>query len=133
MREATSAEGLTVSHCIAVVNGSESRLWFYSAMTVARTSTRRLFFLLRHDRGADSNQAPVFTHQAPRTSRRDPSRAGTRAIPAAVRRAGRVPPMTSPFPAHNPDRRDPMAVLTSVIAGETLPPRRDAWRAAMRE
>ena len=70
-----SAQGLTVSHGIAVVTGSESRQWLYSAMT----------------RGADCNQAIVFTQPArpggPR--RRDPPRAGTRAIPAAARRAGR--------------------------------------------
>jgi hypothetical protein len=43
-----SAQGLTVGHGIAVVTGSESRQWLYTAMT----------------RGADCNQAVVFTQPA---------------------------------------------------------------------
>ena len=95
-----SAQGLTVSHGIAVVTGSESRQWFYSAMT----------------RGADCNQAIVFTQPA----RPADIAAGTRPAPELARyrrlRAERDgQPMTSPFPAHNPDPREPMAVLADVL------------------
>ena len=94
--------------------------------------------------------------------------AGTRTAPELARyrrlRAERDgQPTTSPFPAHNPDPREPMAVLADVLErdesqdaavdvlgrelsdadhlgrlevmwqGETLPARRDAWRAAIRQ
>ena len=143
-----SAQGLTVSHGIAVVTGSESRQWLYSAMT----------------RGADCNQAVVFTQPA----RPADLAAGTRPAPELARyrrlRAERDgQPMASPFPARNPDPREPMAVLADVLErdeaqdaavdvlgrelsdadhlgrlevmwqGETLPARRDAWRAAIRQ
>ena len=142
-----SAQGLTVSHGIAVVTG-ESRQWLYSAMT----------------RGADCNQAIVFTQPA----RPADLAAGTGAAPELARfrrlRAERDgQPMNSPFPTHNPDPREPMAVLADVLErdeaqdaatdvlrrelsdadhlgrlevmwqGETLPARRDAWRAAIRQ
>jgi thymidine kinase len=142
-----SAQGLTVSHGIAVVTGSEARQWLYSAMT----------------RGADLNQAVAFT-QPGRPA--DPA-GGTRAAPdlsryarVAAERAG------EPLPARamgwDPDPREPMAVLSDVIArdeaqesaltvlrrqvgdadhlaildaiwqGETFPARKQAWTAAIR-
>jgi hypothetical protein len=144
---AHSAQGLTVSHGIAVITGGEGRQWFYSAIT----------------RGADCNQAIVFTQPA---SLADPA-AGTRAAPELARhrrlqaeRGGE--PESAPFPAGCPDPREPVAVLADVLArdeaqhaaldvlarelgdadhlarldamwqGETRPARQDAWRAAIR-
>jgi AAA domain len=143
-----SAQGLTVSHGIAVVTGSEGRQWFYSAMT----------------RGADLNQAVVFTQPA---ATPDPA-SGTRPAPELARhhriqaeRAGQPAPRQIPAPA--PDPREPLAVLSDVIGrdeaqeaaltvlhrelgdadhlgkldaiwqGETMAARRDAWRAGIRQ
>ena len=142
-----SAQGLTVSHGIAVVTGSEGRQWFYSAIT----------------RGANCNQAIVFTQPA---SPANPA-AGTRAAPELARherlqaeRGGE--PQAAPFLARNPDPREPVAVLADVLArdeaqhaaldvlarelgnadhlarldamwqGETRLARQEAWRAAIR-
>ncbi len=142
-----SAQGLTVSHGIAVVTGSESRQWLYSAIT----------------RGADLNQAIVFTQPARPA---DPV-PGTRTAPELARyrrlraeRAGDPAPAT--FPSADPDPREPVAVLGDVLTrdeaqeaaldvlwrelgdadhlarlhpiwqGETLPARQEAWRAAIR-
>jgi hypothetical protein len=144
---AHSAQGLTVSHGIVVVTGSEGRQWLYSAMT----------------RGADLNQAVVFTRLATLAS----PAAGTRIAPElsrhqriAAERAGE--PLPRRFPARDPDPREPMAVLTDVIGrnetqeaalkvllrelgdadhlaklevmwhAETIQARRDAWRGAIR-
>jgi AAA domain len=143
-----AAQGLTVSHGIAVITGSETRQWLYSAMT----------------RGAELNQAVVFT-QPVRLA--DPA-AGTRAAPelrrheriAAERAAGTEP---DHHLARNPDSCEPVAVLADVLArdeaqhaalevwqrelgdadhlgkldaiwqGETMEARRQAWRAAIRQ
>ena len=144
---AHAAQGVTVSHGIAVITGSEGRQWLYSAMT----------------RGADLNQALVFTQPA---TPANPA-AGTRAAPElsrhdriAAERAGESPP--NRFPTRDPDPREPMAVLADVIAhdeaqeaalqvllrelgdadhlatlevmwqAETMQPRRNAWRDAIR-
>jgi hypothetical protein len=143
-----AAQGLTVSHGIAVVTGGEARQWLYSAMT----------------RGAELNQAIVFT-QPPGPA--DPA-AGTRAAlelrrferMEAERAAGREPDRC---PATTPDPREPVAVLADVLArdeareaaltlwlrelgdadhlgkldaiwqGETMEARRGAWRAMIRQ
>ena len=112
---AHSAQGLTVSHGIAVVTSGEGRQWFYSAIT----------------RGADCNQAIVFTQPA---SLADPA-AGTSAAPELARherlqaeRGGE--PETAPFPTHNPDPREPVAVLADVLARDEAQQRRwTCWRA----
>lgn len=142
-----AAQGLTVSHGIAVVTGSEGRHWLYSAIT----------------RGADLNQVVVFTQPATPAS----PAAGTRAAPElsrhdriAAERAGEPPP--SRFPVGDSDPREPMTVLADLIArdetqeaalqvlvrelgnadhlatlevmwqAETILARRDAWRDAIR-
>lgn len=143
-----AAQGLTVSHGIAVITGNEGRQWFYSAMT----------------RGTELNQAIVFTQPA----RPADAAAGTRAAPElrryehikAEREATNEPYR---FPASNPDPREPSTVLADVLArdekqdaalevwlhemgdtdhlgkldaiwqGETIEARRQGWRAAIRE
>ncbi len=96
-----SAQGLTVSHGIAVVAGSEARQWLYSAMT----------------RGADLNQAVVFT----RPCRLADPAGGTRAAPELSRyaritaeRTGEAAPARAT--GSDPDPREPTAVLADVIA-----------------
>ncbi len=142
-----AAQGLTVSHGIAIVTGSESRQWLYSALT----------------RGAELNQAVVFTQPA----RPAEPAAGTRAAPElrryeriAAERAGEPEPTV--FSGDGPDPREPLAVLADVLThdeaqdaaltlwqrelgdadhlgrldaiwqGETMEARRQAWRAAIR-
>ncbi len=142
-----SAQGLTVSHGIAIITGSEGRQWFYSAMT----------------RGADLNQAVVFTQPS---APPDPA-SGTRPAPELARykriqaeRSGEPAPRL--LPADDPDLREPLAVLSDVMArdemqeaaltlllrefgdadhlgkldtvwqSETMAARRDAWRAGIR-
>ena len=81
-----SAQGLTVSHGIAVVTGGEGRQWFYSAIT----------------RGADCNQAIVFTQPSARRTRppgpgprrNSPGTSGCSRSGAASRRRPRSPPVT---------------------------------------
>ncbi len=87
-----AAQGLTVTHGIAMVTGSESRQWLYTAMT----------------RGADLNQAIACT-QPGRPA--DPS-AGTRAAPELARyqrlraeRSGEPPP--AKFPPRTRTRGNP--------------------------
>jgi hypothetical protein len=60
-----SAQGLTVSHGIAVVTGSEARQWFYSAIT----------------RDADLNQAIVVTQPGRRADPAAGTKPGTRIWP----------------------------------------------------
>jgi hypothetical protein len=143
-----AAQGLTVSHGIAVITGSETRQWLYSAMT----------------RGAELNQAMVFTQPARPA---DPT-PGTWAAPelrryeriAAERAAGTE---SEHHPARSPDPGEPVAVLADVLArddtqlaalevwqrelgdadhlgkldaiwqSETMEARRHAWRAAIRQ
>ena len=109
-----SAQGLTVSAGLPVVTGSESRQWFYSAMT----------------RGAQMNQAFTFTQpQAPA----DP-REGTRAAPELKRsrrlRRERAGQATEPQQAPGrPDPREPYAVLADVLGrDEAQESALETWR-----
>jgi hypothetical protein len=143
-----AAQGLTVSHGIAVITGSEGRQWFYTAMT----------------RGVELNQAIVFTEPARPA---DPA-SGTRAAPELQRyeriRAERQAfPEPHRYPTGSPDPREPSAVLADVLTrdekqdaaheiwlreigdadhlgkldaiwqDETAEARRHTWRAAIRQ
>src|SRR5215469_5284988 len=95
-----AAQGLTVSHGIAVITGSEGRQWFYTAMT----------------RGAELNQAVVFTQPGRQA---DPA-SDTRAAPE-LRRYERIRAEREAktgahrFPNSNPDLHAPSAVLADVL------------------
>jgi AAA domain len=143
-----AAQGLTVSHGIAVITGSESRQWLYSAMT----------------RGAELNQAVAFTQPAQPTD----ISAGTR-VALELRRYERIAAeraadaQPDSYPALESDPREPLAVLADVLArdeaqdaaltirlrelgdadhlgklnriwqGETMDALRSAWRSAIRQ
>jgi hypothetical protein len=95
-----SAQGLTVSVGLAVVTGNEGRQWFYSAMT----------------RGAESNQAFVFTQPA----RVADSAPGTQAAPELarheriVRERDGLPPDPG-RPPSDPDPRDARSVVADIL------------------
>jgi len=109
-----SAQGLTVSAGLTVVTGNEGRQWFYTAMT----------------RGAQQNEAIVFT----RPAKLSEPQAGTRPAPELARhdrlsreRGGlRAEPGQ---PLANPDPREPRAVLADVIArDDSQESALEAWR-----
>ena len=98
-----SAQGATVHTGIALVTGTEDRLWLYPALT----------------RGTDTNLAFVFTTPA----RPADPQPGTRPAPELNRydrtrreRAGYPPPPPPTSPPGPLDQREPIAVLADVLS-----------------